>query len=40
VFDLSKDIVDAYNPLAPEVPIIKQNLETHVEVLYNAMQNL
>jgi len=40
VFDLSKGIVDAYNPLAPEVPIIKQNLETHVEVLYNAMQNL
>ena len=40
VFDLSKGIVDAYNPLAPEVPIIKQNLETHVEVLCNAIQNL
>ncbi len=39
LFDLSQAMVNAYNPQAPEVPVIKRNLQSHVKILYNAIKN-
>lgn len=39
LYDLSRVIVDACNPLAPEIPVIKQNLKRHTEVFLKALQN-
>jgi hypothetical protein len=36
--DLNFAMVQAYHPMAPEVPIIRQNLEQHVKDLYRAME--
>ncbi|OEU66935.1 MAG: hypothetical protein BBJ57_06515 [Desulfobacterales bacterium PC51MH44] len=38
LIDLSQAMVNAYNPQAPEVPVIKQNLQSHVMILYNAIK--
>ena len=38
LYDLSLSIADAYNPVAPEVPIIKDQLKSHVVSLYNAIK--
>ncbi len=40
LFDLLKGIVDSYNPLAPEVSIVKQNFENHVKILFSAIKKL
>jgi len=37
LYDLSKDIINSYNPEAPEVPVIKQNLKRHIEVLHHTI---
>ena len=37
LFELSKDIVNAYHPLAPEGAVIKQHLEKHTALLYDAI---
>jgi len=34
LYDLAKDIINSYQPKAPEVPVIKQNLKRHIEVLH------
>jgi hypothetical protein len=34
-YDLSLAIVNSYNPLAPEIPVIRQNIKKHAEVLFN-----
>jgi hypothetical protein len=39
LLDLSQAMVNAYNPQAPEVPVIKRNLQSHVKILYNAIKN-
>jgi hypothetical protein len=36
-YDLSLGIVNSYNPLAPEIPVIRQNIKKHAEVLFNAI---
>jgi len=36
-YDLSLGIVDSYNPLAPEIPVIRQNIKKHAEVFFNAI---
>ncbi len=38
LYDLSLSIADAYNPVAPEVPVIKGQLKSHVASLYNAIK--
>jgi hypothetical protein len=39
LFDLSQAMVNAYKPQAPEVPVIKHNLQSHVMILYKSIQN-
>ncbi|MBC8200242.1 MAG: hypothetical protein H8E80_09420 [Desulfobacteraceae bacterium] len=36
-YDLSLAIVNSYNPLAPEIPVIRQNIKKHAEVLFDAV---
>ena len=36
-YDLSLAIVNSYNPLAPEIPVIRQNIKKHAEVLFDAL---
>jgi len=38
LLDLNFAMVRAYHPMAPEVPIIRQNLKQHVTDLYRAME--
>lgn len=38
LYDLSLSIADAYNPLAPEVPVIKDQLKSHVDLLYHSIK--
>ncbi|MFH1580713.1 MAG: hypothetical protein ABIC39_01340 [Pseudomonadota bacterium] len=37
LYDLSLAIVDSYNPLAPEIPVIRENIKKHAAVLFNAI---
>ena len=39
LYDLSLSIADAYNPVAPEVPVIKDQLKSHVASLYHSINN-
>jgi len=39
-YDLSSAIVNSYNPLAPEIPVIRQNIKKHAEVLFNALASM
>jgi hypothetical protein len=39
-FDLNHAIVQTYPPLAPEIPVIRQHLEQHIEDLYNSIRQL
>ena len=39
-YDLSLSIVNSYNPLAPEIPVIRQNIKKHAEVLFNAITGM
>ncbi len=38
LYDLSFSIADAYNPVASEVPVIKDQLKSHVACLYNSIK--
>jgi len=38
LLDLNAAMVQAYHPMAPEVPAIKQHLEQHVDDLYRAIE--
>ena len=38
LYDLSLSIADAYNPEAPEVPVIKDQLKSHVNSLYHSIK--
>ncbi|MBW2564150.1 MAG: hypothetical protein JRE29_08995, partial [Deltaproteobacteria bacterium] len=38
LYDLSLSIADAYNPAAPEVPVIKDQLKSHVDSLYHSIK--
>ena len=38
LLDLNAAMVQAYHPMAPEVPVIRQNLMQHVEDLYRAIE--
>ena len=37
LLELFNSIVNKYNPMAPDIPVIKQNLTDHVEILFNAI---
>lgn len=39
LYDLAEDIVNAYHPLAPEVPVIKKNLEHHIRDVMLVVNN-
>ncbi|MDO9565783.1 MAG: hypothetical protein Q7J15_03485 [Candidatus Desulfaltia sp.] len=36
-YDLSLAIVDSYNPLAPEIPVIRQNIKKHAKILFDVV---
>jgi len=38
LLDLNFAMVQAYHPMAPEIPVIRQNLKQHVDDLYRAME--
>jgi hypothetical protein len=38
LFDLSMAILNSFNPKTPEVPVIRQNLQAHVDTLYRAIR--
>ncbi|MGD8962777.1 MAG: hypothetical protein PVF29_07730 [Desulfobacterales bacterium] len=40
LLDLSEAIVSRFNPRMPELPVIKKNLNEHVETLHSAFQQL
>ena len=40
LLELSNSIVNTYNPRAPELSVIRQNLKNHVDILYNSIRNL
>ncbi len=40
LLDLATAIVNRLNPRMPELPLIKKNLNQHVETLYNSIQDL
>ena len=40
LYDLSMAIINRFNPRMPELPLIKQNLNEHVETLHGALQEL
>lgn len=40
LLDLTEAIVNRYNPRVPELPIIRKNLNEHVETLYGSIQDL
>jgi len=39
LYDLSSSIANSYNPIAPEVPVIKDQLESHVALLYHSINS-
>lgn len=40
LYDLLQTVADRYNQDAPEIHLIKENLETHATVLHNAITNI
>ena len=40
LLELCNSIVNTYNPMAPDLPVIKQNLTDHVDLLYNSINKL
>jgi len=40
LLELCNSIVNTYNPMAPDIPVIKQNLTDHVDLLYNSINKL
>ncbi len=40
LYDLSLSIVNSYNPLAPEIPVIRDNIKKHAEVLFEAITGM
>lgn len=40
LFDLTRAIVDQYNPRAPEMPVVTENLKEHTAVLYRAIHHI
>jgi hypothetical protein len=40
LYDLSRAIVNLYNPLSPDVPVVKHNLKAHVAVFFDVVHSL
>lgn len=40
LLELCNSIINTYNPMAPELSVIRQNLKNHVDLLYNSIKNL
>ena len=38
LLELCNSIVNTYNPMAPDIPVIRQNLTDHVDLLYNSIK--
>ncbi|MFA6010906.1 MAG: hypothetical protein WC799_13050 [Desulfobacteraceae bacterium] len=38
IFDYSRLIIESYNPLSPDIPVIKKNIENHVRKLHQAFE--
>jgi len=39
LLELCNSIVNTYNPMAPELSIIRQNLKNHVDLLYDRLDS-
>jgi len=39
LLELCNSIVNTYNPMAPELSVIRQNLKNHVDLLYNRLDS-
>jgi|GEM_PF-1726731 len=39
IFDYSRMIIDSYNPLSPDIPVVEKNIENHIRNLYQAFKN-
>jgi hypothetical protein len=40
IHELSEAIVKRFNPQMPELPVVKKNLNQHVETLYGSIQQI
>jgi len=40
LLELCNSIVNTYNPMAPELSVIRQNLKNHVDILFSTIKNL
>ncbi|MBU4186351.1 MAG: hypothetical protein KKI12_04315 [Proteobacteria bacterium] len=40
LLELCNSIVNTYNPMAPEISVIRQNLKNHVDILFSTIKNL
>jgi hypothetical protein len=38
--DLSVAMLNTYNPAAPELPVIRLNMDKHIEVLHDAIRQI
>ncbi len=40
LLELCNSIVNTYNPMAPDISVIRQNLKNHVDILFSIIKNL
>ncbi|MBU4388570.1 MAG: hypothetical protein KKH84_09235 [Proteobacteria bacterium] len=40
LLEISNSIVNTYNPMAPEISVIRQNLINHVDIVFSTIKNL
>jgi len=38
--DLSTALLNTYNPLAPELPVIKLNMDKHIKIIYDSIRQM
>jgi hypothetical protein len=39
LYDLSESVVNLYNCLSPDVPVVRQHLKAHIDLLYKVVQS-
>ncbi|NQT10771.1 MAG: hypothetical protein HQ573_06345 [Desulfobacteraceae bacterium] len=40
LYELSLAVVNSYNPLAPEIPVIRQNIKKHAKILFDVVTSI
>jgi len=40
LLEVSNSILNTYNPMAPELSVIRQNLKNHVDILFSTIKDL